>query len=162
MLVGRDEELALLRGLVARVVAGAGGVVWVEGEPGIGKSALIAAGLSESERSGCQVFWGSAAELQLVPLQVLVDAMRVGRGSADTVRAPLAALLRGEGLIGAVTPRDMAAMLAEQILILVDRLCAKASVVLVLDDVQWADEASLAVWSRLVAAAVQAPLSTAT
>ena len=132
--------------------------MWVEGEPGIGKSALIAAGLAGAQRLGCQVFWGSASELQLVPLQVLLDALRVERGSVDGLRAPVAALLRGEGLGGVATPRDVAAMLAEQILILVDRLCAAAPVVAVLDDAQWADEVSLSVWSRLGSATVQVPL----
>ena len=158
VLVGRDEELAVLRGLVGRVAAGRGGVVWVEGEPGIGKSVLIEAGLAGADQLGCQVFWGSTSELELVPLQAVLDALRVGRGSVDTARAPLAALLRGEGMAGLVTPRDVGAMLAEQVLILVDRLCAAAPVVLVLDDVQWADEVSLSVWSRLGAAAVQVPL----
>ncbi len=157
-LVGRGEELAVLRALVGRVVAGGGGVVWVEGEPGIGKSALIAAGLGEAERLGCQVFWGSASELQVVPLQAVLDALGVGRDSVDAARAPVAVVLRGEGLAGLVTPRDVAAMLAEQILILVDRLCAAGPVVLVLDDAQWADEVSLSVWSRLGAAALQMPL----
>ncbi len=158
VLVGRGEELAVLRALVGRVVAGGGGVVWVEGEPGIGKSALIAAGLGEAERLGCQVFWGSASELQVVPLQAVLDALGVGRDSVDAARAPVAVVLRGEGLAGLVTPRDVAAMLAEQILILVDRLCAAGPVVLVLDDAQWADEVSLSVWSRLGAAALQMPL----
>ena len=159
VLVGRGQELAVLRALVARVVAGGGGVVWVEGEPGIGKSALIAAGLGEAERLGCQVFWGSASELQVVPLQAVLDALGVGRDSVDAARAPVAVVLRGEGLAGLVTPRDVAAMLAEQILILVDRLCAAGPVVLVLDDAQWADEVSLSVWLRLGAAALQMPSS---
>jgi DNA-binding CsgD family transcriptional regulator len=157
-LVGRDDQLAEMRALLGDVVAGRGGVGWVEGEPGIGKSALIAAGLAEAERLGCQVFWGSASELQLVPLQVLLDALRVGRGSVDGLRAPLAALLWGEGLAGVVTPRDVAAMLAEQVLILVERLCAVGPVVVVLDDAHWADDVSLSVWSRLAAAAGQMPL----
>jgi DNA-binding CsgD family transcriptional regulator len=157
-LVGRGGELVELRAVLGDVAAGRGGVVWVEGEPGIGKSALIAAGLAEAEQLGCQLFWGSASELQLVPLQVLLDALRVDRASVDAVWAPVAALLRGEGLAGVVTPRDVAAMLAEQILILVDRLCAAGPVVMVLDDAQWADEASLSVWSRLAGAARQMPL----
>jgi DNA-binding CsgD family transcriptional regulator len=158
VLVGRDRELVELRGLLGDVVAGRGGVVWVEGEPGIGKSALIAAGLAEAPRLGCEMFWGSASELQLASLQPVLDALGVGRGSVDALRAPLAALLRGDGLAGVVTPRDVAAMLAEQVLILLDRLCAAGPVALVLDDAQWADEVSLSVWSRLGSAAGQMPL----
>ena len=89
VLVGRGKELVVLRGLVAGVAAGRGGVVWVEGEPGIGKSVLIEAGLVGADRLGCQVFWGSTSELELVPLQAVLDALRVGRGSVDAARAPL-------------------------------------------------------------------------
>ena len=44
--VGRGAELAQLRGLVDGLRAGVGGVVLVEGEQGIGKSALLAVGLA--------------------------------------------------------------------------------------------------------------------
>jgi predicted ATPase len=40
-LVGRDRQLAILDELVADVVAGRGHSVWIEGEPGIGKSTLL-------------------------------------------------------------------------------------------------------------------------
>ncbi len=87
VLVGRDSELELLRGLVAAVAAGRGGSVLVEGEPGIGKSALLAAGVTEAQRLGCAVFWESADEArQRFPLWVLLDCLRVGSRSADPVR----------------------------------------------------------------------------
>src|SRR5690606_41473882 len=44
------------------------------------------------------------------------------------------------------------------LLSLVDTLCAEAPQVLVLDDMQWADEASVLVWHRLSAASRQLPL----
>ncbi|MEU0154098.1 helix-turn-helix transcriptional regulator [Micromonospora fulviviridis] len=158
-LVGRDDEQKMLRELVARVAAGQGGVAWLEGEPGIGKSALIEAVLADAARAGCEVYRGAASELvSPVPLHPVVDALRVGPGAVDAVRAPLAALLRGEGVAELVTPRDVVAVLAEQVLVLVDRLCAAAPVVIVLDDLHWADDASLAVWSRLSAATAQLPL----
>ena len=51
-LVGREVELGVLREFVDRVAAGRGGSVWVEGEPGIGKSALVEAGLAWGARVG--------------------------------------------------------------------------------------------------------------
>jgi DNA-binding CsgD family transcriptional regulator len=47
---------------------------------------------------------------------------------------------------------------AERVLVLVDRLCAVSPVVLVVDDVQWADEVSVSVWHRLAGATAQVPL----
>jgi DNA-binding CsgD family transcriptional regulator len=158
VLVGRDREVALLAGLVAEVAAGRGRSVWIEGEPGIGKSSLLAAGLADARSLGCEVFWESADEArQRFPLWVLLDCLRVGSRSTDPARAEIASLVRGEGSIG-LTPQDSAAAVAERLLVLVDRLCAVSPVVLVVDDLHWADEASLAVWGRLHRAVHQLPL----
>ena len=46
----------------------------------------------------------------------------------------------------------------EQLLAVVDRLCATSPVVLVAEDLQWADEASVLVWSKLCLAVSQLPL----
>ena len=58
-LVGRGSEMALLTGLVKEVARGRGGSVLIEGEPGIGKSALVRAAVAEAPEAGCQVFWGA-------------------------------------------------------------------------------------------------------
>ena len=44
MLVGRDAELAVLDALITQARAGAGGVVLLTGEPGVGKTRLARAG----------------------------------------------------------------------------------------------------------------------
>src|ERR1019366_9943545 len=46
----------------------------------------------------------------------------------------------------------------ERLMALVDRLCAVSPVVVVAEDLQWADEASLLVWQRLSRAVGQVPL----
>jgi predicted ATPase len=48
--LGREAEIGRLRALVEAVSRGRGGAVLVEGEPGIGKSALLAEGLSQARR----------------------------------------------------------------------------------------------------------------
>jgi tetratricopeptide (TPR) repeat protein len=53
---------------------------------------------------------------------------------------------------------DIAAVLAEQLLALVAEQCAVQPTILVIDDLQWADEASITLWARLARSARQAPL----
>src|SRR5581483_1435756 len=53
---------------------------------------------------------------------------------------------------------DLSAVLAEQLLALVAEQCAIRPVILVIDDLQWADPASVALWGRLARTAPQGPL----
>ena len=70
-LVGRDSESALLTGLMRQAARGRGSAVLIEGEPGIGKSALVRAALADAAEAGCQVFWGAGDELgQALPLRL--------------------------------------------------------------------------------------------
>ena len=46
VLVGRDSEIALLSGLIREVARRRGSAVLIEGEPGIGKSALVRAAVA--------------------------------------------------------------------------------------------------------------------
>jgi len=55
-LVGRDAELQVLSGLIARAGAGGSAIV-VTGEPGIGKSALLAEAEAEARAAGCRARW---------------------------------------------------------------------------------------------------------
>ncbi|WP_436535554.1 BTAD domain-containing putative transcriptional regulator [Actinoplanes sp. HUAS TT8] len=57
---GRDAELNRLHGLVTVLAAGRGRAVWIEGEPGIGKSELIAAAFAGVGARGCQLAWSIA------------------------------------------------------------------------------------------------------
>ncbi len=80
-LVGRDAELARLRGLWSDTVGGHGGIAVVLGEAGIGKSALVAALLAEVERSGGLAVGTSCFEAERsLYLQPLAEA--IGRIAA--------------------------------------------------------------------------------
>jgi DNA-binding CsgD family transcriptional regulator len=175
--VGRDREVGVLSDLVAQVAAGRGGVVWVEGEPGIGKSALLRAGLAGASGLGCAVFTGTGDRLREgFPLAAMLDCLDVRMRSADRARAEIARLLRGEragpaeltragpgpGAAGAGWRAQMAgdpvAVAAEVLCELVDELCTVSSVLVAVDDMHWADEASVVVWQRLAASARVMPL----
>ncbi|MFE3782245.1 BTAD domain-containing putative transcriptional regulator [Amycolatopsis sp. NPDC059090] len=159
-LLGRDAELALLRGLVEDVRAGRGGAAWVEGEIGIGKSTLLAAALAGVRGAGGQLGWAVSDELRArVPLRVVLDCLGVDPASSDPVRSALAGDLFRTGENGGIwgdTDSGMATV--GRLLTLVDELCAQSPVVLVMDDIQWADEMSVQFWRRLYAATRQLPL----
>src|SRR5580704_1686585 len=156
-LVGRESEMALLTGLIREVSRGRGSSLLIEGEPGIGKSALMQAAVAQAPEAGCQVFWGAGDELgQALPLLPFLDGLRVREPSANPRRDTIVRLLRGE--VGADRGADVLAVLAEQLLALVTEQCAVRPVILVIDDLQWADRASVTLWGRLARSARQVPL----
>jgi DNA-binding CsgD family transcriptional regulator/tetratricopeptide (TPR) repeat protein len=122
-LLERDEELRVLDFALDRAGTGEGAVMLLSGEAGIGKTALVRAFCSKAVgRAQLQV--GGCDDL-LTPrtLGPLRDAVRVGGG-------PLAEAL------GAGDPESIfSAVLAQ--------LSARAPTVLVVEDVHWADEATL-------------------
>ncbi|GLY98117.1 BTAD domain-containing putative transcriptional regulator [Actinoplanes sp. NBRC 103695] len=143
--VGRRTELDLLSGLVDDLAEGRGGAVWIEGEAGIGKSELLTSAFARATAAGCQVAWGIADELgQRVPLQVLMEALGLETTSSDIRLAAAAERLQGEGDTG--------------LLGFIRESCLRAPLLLIVDDMHWADESSVLVWGRLAGAVRRLPL----
>jgi DNA-binding CsgD family transcriptional regulator len=153
--VGRAPELATLRAAAEALRRGEGTVVWVDGEPGIGKSSLVAEALAAAGDPGWDIGWGAADKLtERLPLQVMLDCLGVRPGSPDPRRARAAGLLSGRRP-ELFADGDASVTGIEVLLALADELCAAAPTVLVIDDLQWADEASLVVWHQLAASISQ-------
>ncbi|MEV8504914.1 BTAD domain-containing putative transcriptional regulator [Actinoplanes sp. NPDC051475] len=122
-------EVERLRELTRSLVAGTGDAVWLEGGPAAGKTRLLTAAFTDA---GCQVAWATADDLDRhVPLRVLARAL--GRPDDGRVRADT---------------------LAEQ----VRATCRRGPLLLVIDGIQWADDTSVRLWSRLIAASLHLPL----
>jgi DNA-binding CsgD family transcriptional regulator/tetratricopeptide (TPR) repeat protein len=156
-LIGRDSELSLLVNSMTEVAGGHGRAVLIEGEPGIGKSALVHAACARTTDQSWQMFWGAGDELgQALPLLPFLDGLRVREPSANPRRTTIVQLLRGEFTAG--RGEDVPAALAEQLLALVAELCASSPTVLVIDDLQWADPATVTLWGRLARSVRQQPL----
>ena len=148
---------------------GSGNAVLIEGEPGIGKTALVRAALAATAHGqasggrttgpqwGCQVFWGAGDELgQELPLHPFLDALQVRAASANARRTTIAGLLRGE--VATDRGADVPALLAEQLIALIIDKTDVRPVALVIDDLHWADPASVRLWGRLARTARQVPL----
>src|SRR5258706_11362485 len=154
--VGRAAELAEAAAVVGELRSGRGGLVWVEGEPGIGKSALVDVLVGEARSASFAVFTGAGDELmEAFSLRLLAECLQVTTSSVDPARAEIAGLLRGDG--GAVRFDPILAA-SERMLELVDRLCADRPVVLAVEDLHWADEPSLLGGNRLARSVDQIPL----
>jgi DNA-binding CsgD family transcriptional regulator len=156
-LTGREAELSALEELVTGIAAGRGGLGWLHGEPGIGKSALLDAVAARASARGITVLRGAADELtQEFPLRLMAESLEISEPSSEMFDEHIAGMVRGDPVApGAVAPVLAA---AERMLALVERRCADGPLLLVVDDLQWADESSLALWTRLARGAGEAPL----
>ena len=159
-LLGRDAEMDALRAAVTDVSAGRGRTVWIEGELGIGKSALLAAGLEHAEWAGCQVAHAVADTLgQRFPLRAMLDCLDVTPLSTDPRRVALAHELRDTEASQSIVGGGNSIFSAiDRMVALVEELCADGPIAVGLDDVQWADESSLEVWHRLCLLTAKLPL----
>jgi hypothetical protein len=143
--VGRDDGLASIAAAIAGAAAGHGSLVLIAGEAGIGKTRLA----EEAVRSSSDdelVLWGSCAEGDGVPpFWPWADALRPLVGSIP-MPPEVVALLPGLAPPGAVpTPvadeiRFRAFNLVADLL---DDLGRRRPVVVVLDDLHWADPSSV-------------------
>ncbi|MDI2029274.1 AAA family ATPase [Saccharopolyspora sp. TS4A08] len=148
VLFGRKTELDELRRLVASVVDGTGGALWIEGEPGIGKTALLDQLVADAAVRGCAVRHATADRLsRQFPLRFVLDCLGVGPKSDEPELRELHERISGADGTAVGELADLVA-----------KWCANAPLVLVVDDVQWADDASMHVWQRFVALTEELPL----
>src|SRR5215467_4163148 len=95
-LVGRDAELERLAGAAAAARAGQGKIVLISGEPGIGKTAMLAALADRAATAGARVASGTAEELEMrVPFAAVSDCLELTSAATDPKAAEIAAMLRG-------------------------------------------------------------------
>jgi tetratricopeptide (TPR) repeat protein len=156
--VGRGAEFGLLIGLLARLTAGSGHVVLLEGEPGIGKSRLM----QELERycaarDLCTLATNCYEIERAMPYQPVIDlagkalelaSKEVLQRLAPVSLAEIAALVPAVAervavpSLSADFPEARQARLFGAVAQLFEALACGRQIVVMIDDLQWADDAS--------------------
>lgn len=137
-LVGRQTEVDLIQATLDQTAEGSSATLLIVGEAGIGKTALVQHAVATSATELVRLS-GSCLPLQLIsaPLLPLRTAVRASPAPPAVIAACLAAMDDGNAIFG------VEAFLAQ--------LTATAPVVLVVDDLQWADQSTLDVLLYLIA-----------
>jgi DNA-binding SARP family transcriptional activator len=151
--IGRDGPRAELRAVLARLDEGSGAVATVIGEPGIGKSWLVRHLADEAQAQGVCVAAGSCSQDDgAPPLWPWLDVLRALEADADeTAEVSLADVISAEA--GSLGPGQLAFQTWDRIARAVLGAAQRRPVLVVLDDLHWADEATLRALRHLAAVA---------
>ncbi len=158
--VGRQAELEQLRGAADEALGGHGRLVLISGEPGIGKTRTAEELATYAQVRGATVLWGRGHEDDAAPaywpwVQVIRTYVReadpvalaweMGSGAADIARVVPEVAERVGEVSGAAEADDEAARfrLFDSISGFLSSASTSRPLVVVLDDLHWADEPSL-------------------
>lgn len=149
-IVGRDEELARFERAVARAAGGEPAIVLVSGDPGIGKTTLLA---EAARRAGVELFAGRCVHVggDAIPLAPVVDLIRQVQRRRDPVTLPSLAPLVEVATSGAGRPGAPLSpgTLLSSVVAVVGELGADAPVVIGFDDLHWGDPGTWDVFEHL-------------
>ena len=154
-LVGRESELAALRAWLTQAGRGAGGVYVIAGEPGVGKSRLAGEAVVALPASWFTTRGRATDRDRPVPFRPVAEALLAAsrhrplpddpdvRAFAAVLGHLVPAWRRGGGADEPVV------VVAEAVLRVLYALAAPSPVVMLVEDVQWADPETLAVLEYL-------------
>ena len=144
MMVGRSRELARVTGLLNDALAGRGRLVLCTGEAGIGKTRLAEELAAAAGARGVPVAWARAADRDSSPpyglWRLVLDEIAAGSGTGSG--ADLWPAVFGAADLGGDSSLAQRFALFAEVRRRLAQAAERSGLVLVLDDLQWADEAS--------------------
>jgi DNA-binding CsgD family transcriptional regulator len=146
---GRADELKLIGELIAAVAQGRGGVLVIEGPPGIGKSRLLTEVCAVADKSGVRTLFGEAFEYQqAVPFfSLFMATLRADPPVGD------AEALRRLG-----NSADLRYWVVHDLADAIDAAAAQTPLAIMLEDIHWADNGTLLALRSLATAPDEAVL----
>ncbi|MET9736130.1 AAA family ATPase [Streptomyces sp. NPDC006458] len=146
-LVGREEELARLAGVLERARGGEARAVLLAGDAGVGKTRLLDEAAARAARDGVTVLTGHCVDLGDVGLPYLPFTEVLGAVAGEERFAPALAAHPEVGRLlggGADSALDVSGRLRlfEDVAGLLTDLADLAPLLLVLEDLHWADQSS--------------------
>src|SRR5690348_14494646 len=152
-LLERADELTRIDRLLAAARAGRGGIVVITGPAGIGKTALLTEAEERAGRAGMRVLAGRGGELEggfsFGVARQLVEPLLAGAAPAEREALLTGAARRGLIALGDEADAEPPAAGNERLFTVVHGLywlvvnASGGAPVLVVDDLHWADQASL-------------------
>jgi DNA-binding CsgD family transcriptional regulator len=173
--VGRERELGVLDACLERAIAGAGSLMMVAGEAGIGKTQMLREFAATARTRGAVTLWGSSFEGDWHPpygpwVEALGDLVRsldpprlrqaLGQGAPVMARLlpELDAMLGAPPRVAALSPDEERFRLFEAVARFLVAVALWEPVVLVLDDLHWTDRDSLQLFAYCGRLVGRAPL----
>jgi class 3 adenylate cyclase len=164
--VGREREMERLQEKLADALSGLGSVAMVVGDAGIGKTRLLQEFATYARLRGAQVLWGAAYEGEArLPYGPFAEALRdyVSRTSVEVLRK---AVTEGSSVLAPLAPELKAKLpdlpepppvaqeaeayrLFQEVTEFLKNASTSAPLVLVLEDLQWADKGTCSLLQHL-------------
>jgi DNA-binding CsgD family transcriptional regulator/tetratricopeptide (TPR) repeat protein len=160
LLVGREEEIARISSLLRETAKGSGATLLVAGEGGVGKTRLLTSAAESAQSSGWQTVFGRAYAVETgIPFALFADAFvpflkslepsalsvlsRGGTPELAYLFPALGAQGNRERVAAGSDASELKARLQWNFAQFLGRLAARKPLLIVLENLQWADASSL-------------------
>lgn len=169
--VGRRAEMEQVRDAWSRAARGRGGVFFIGGDPGVGKSRLVAELAREVEEHGGRVIFGATGSPESIPYQAFIESLRsalpllassklegVWLATVASLLPELSTKIVDIPALANIDPENERARLFGALVRAFVALAQPRPLLVVLEDLHWAQEATIAALAFIARRVALAPV----